>query len=303
MRNVPARVLLCATALLAACQGVRPPQRVPEPMRLSSADQLPAPDPSAATGLLTFVTRHADPVEIRHPGGLDSFPMRFWDKTGKFAPGTEVRTRAGGHAELGWEGDATSIVLAGDGALVLGDPSAGQPLVRFLHLTHARLSLTPEDLVVLPGGAELRGDDEAAAGPFVLRRTAPEIVRLTNQSRRSGLLRYRDVALELAPGEGVDLPLLDNSAPLGGDREPVAIERGGLDLFVSGSVESRAGERTAQVLAEEEALLQGLGVRVALQAGERATFSSRQRRAASEARSEPVDALRDQPPITASSPN
>jgi hypothetical protein len=112
------------------------------------------------------------------------------------------------------------------------------------------------------------------------------------------------VALELGPGEGVDLPLVSTgSAPRGADREPVALEHGGLGLLVSGSVESLAGERTAQVLAADDALLEGLGVRVALRAGDRATFSSMQRRTSSEAQTEPVEASRDQPPITASSPH
>lgn len=300
MRHVPAWVLPCATAaLLAACVG--PTQRVPGAMRLETADELPAPDPSPGTGPVTTVTRHADPVEIRRPGALDAFPMRFWDKMQRVAAGTEIRTRAGGRAELTWPGDATTVVLSDGGSLVLGDPALGEPLVRLLEVTHARLSLTPEDRIGLPGGAELRGDDEVAAGPFVLRRTAVELVRLTNQSGRTGLLRFRDVALELGPGEAVDLPLVASSAPARSEREPLALERGGLRLAVSGSVESLAGERTAQVRASEDALLEALGVRIELEAGDVATLSSMQRRTPSAA--EPIDGSRSDPPISALSPN
>jgi hypothetical protein len=127
---------------------------------------------------------------------------------------------------------------------------------------------------------------------------------LTTQSGRSGLLRFRDVALELGPGEAVDLPLVSSgSAPRRSEPEPLALERGGLRLLVSGAVESLAAERTAQVRATEDALLEALGVRIELEAGDVATFSSMQRRTPSEESSEPIDGVRIDPPISALVPN
>ncbi len=296
MRVRAALGALLAGACLAGCQGLRGGQRAPAPMPLREADDLPPPDPAPGEGPTTLVTRHADPVEVRRPGALDVFPLRFWDKTLPVAAGSEVHTRGGGRAELSWEGDATTVVLSDAGALRVGDPQEGEPLVRFLDVTHARMTLTPEDVIGLPGGAELRGDDETVAGPFVLRRVSYELVRLTNQSRRNGLLRYRDVAVELGPGETVDLPLVGGgSAPLGDGREPSALERGGLRLAVVGAVEALAGERTAQVDAVEDARLEALGVQVSLRAGERATFSSMRRRLPGEAEAEPIRAAPEPP--------
>ena len=257
-------------------------QRVPKPMRYGAADELPPPRTNAGDFQASLV-RHADSVEIRRPGALDAFPMRFWDKTVRISAGWEIRCSAGGRAEFAWDADASSVVLSDTGSVILGDAAAGEALVTFQSVTHARMTLTPEDYVVLPGGAELRGDDQDPAGPFVLYRVSNDMVGLTNQSRLTGLLRYRDVALEIGPGESLDIPIVSSgTTPNRSTGEVQTIDRGGLRLNVQGQVQTREGERTVGVRALESATLEGLGVRVTLNAGDVATLSSMRRRTTGE---------------------
>jgi hypothetical protein len=195
----------------------------------------------------------------------------FYAKRQRVPVGSLVRTGAGGRAELLWGADATSLVLFDEGRATLGDPEAGEPVLRLQAVSHAVLVLTPEDRIVLPGGAELVGAREEATGPFFLEQKG-RVLRLTNQSKSSASVAYRSAVSELGPGESIDLPSLSSgSAPL--DAPAELLQGAGITAHFDGPLEREADGAGLGLLALGAASIQALGVKVRLEAQESARFS------------------------------
>ena len=264
--------VLSAQALAACAGDMRwpyiPTQRAPGPMESVAADLAPG-----SSGLLlpgpeeVLVVRHADPVQLRPAGELSAFPLRFYDKSRRVKAGSWIHSAPGGRAEIIWPaGD--SLVLFGRTTGIVGSPSRGEPLFLFLQVERADINLSREEQIELPGGALL----VARSGPFVVERRRGDVLRVTNQSKESGELAFRDRVFGLDPGQGIDLPLLS----IGG--EPVAPNPGtaiggeaGFSLEVQGDVQAQAVEHGWRVTAgggEHE--VGALGVRIRLGRGESA---------------------------------
>jgi len=275
-RTPPTRALALLTAVLAAgC--LRYPQRVPGPLYLPEGAEPSTPAPvgpdaeTARTAQTATVQRNSDPVWVRRPGERDDYPLYFHRKRERLAPGSMVRTGASGRAELLWSPDATAIVLFDEARVSLGDPERDEPLVRFHSVTHALLTLTPEDRVQLPGGARLRGDPEEPTGTILLERASDEILRVTNQSKRLIEIRFRTSALEVSPGESIDLPQLTaGSDPLEPGADPERLGLPGLPIESRGKV---ADDGAGGLTAVDPTELTALGVRAHLEPGQRARFS------------------------------
>lgn len=227
------------------------------------------------------VVRHSDPVSVRRPGAVGSYPLTFYRKKERLGVGGVVECGGGGTAELYWPGTITSVVVANESVLVLGNPELDEPLFRFRAIEHARMVIGPGSRAGLPGGAEVLGDPADGTGPLILKRMQPRVVRLTNAAESKAWIHFREAVLEVGPSEAVDLPILDDSAPRPVDPATVTLEEGGIDLAVVGNVELQTGAGTpagARLRAVEPASLKALGVRVDLPAGGEAVFSSLERR-------------------------
>jgi len=173
------------------------------------------------------VVRHSDDVRVQRPGASAASPLTYYRKKTRLGPGGRVFTGYGGRAELLWPGDASTVVVMGPGGVVLGDVQRDEPFVRFLDVSRARLFLTPEDRVELPGGAILRGDPVYPSGPVSVELAAPEILRVRNQSSRAGRIDYKTASLTLGAGDEIDLPLLAfGTSPVRGGRADPRDRRG-----------------------------------------------------------------------------
>jgi hypothetical protein len=275
-RARPGRTCLAALVcvplgLAAACSTQRWVAPLDPPRRGAFPEA--APEPSFQQAV---VVRQSDPVVVRRAGASDGFALAFWRRRERLEPGGTVWVGAGGRAEILWPGDASSVKLFEGGAVVIGDPTRDEPLVRFEDLVDAVLVLTPEDRVVLPGGAELRGDSVQPSGPFFLTRVGEGLVRVTNQAKRSALLSYRDERLELAPSSAVDVPVLAaGTRPRSEDPGRVRLTLAGIELHVLGEVAPIGPEDApgrAHLQAGTASEIEALGVRVRLAPGEEALF-------------------------------
>jgi hypothetical protein len=193
------------------------------------------PPPYGPQEILVF--RLSDPVMVRRAGEAAAYPLPVYEKRERLKSGASVLCAAGGRCELLWPNDASSVLVFDDGMLDLGEPSRDEPLVRFRTLTRARLELTPEDRVILMGGAVLRGDAEDRSGPFLIERTRGDLLKVTNQSKRACTVSFREEELVLSPGEELRLPLLEaGGAPAPRDPEEVSQTFGGRQVLVVGEV-------------------------------------------------------------------
>jgi len=272
---IPARTphrIAIGVVLAALALGCRSAQRVPGPMPL---DQDPPPAPDFVGGQEVQVVRHSDGVRVRQAGAVAGVPLTFYRKKARVTAGGTVITTGTGRAELIWPGDASSIVLHGTAVVHLGDPQRDQPLLSFREVAHARLLLTPEDRIELPGGAILRGDPVYTSGPFILDLVEDEVLRFTNQSKREARIDYRLAVLELGPGDEVDLPLLPfGTGPLDPSPSAVRYETGIVDLLVTGRVEYAVEDTRVRVTAVEESEIEALGLRIRLAPGEEIVLSA-----------------------------
>lgn len=240
-------------------------QRYPKPMKS------PADLPPGASNLFergpeeALVVRHSDPVQIRRPGEVSSFPMHFYSKTARVNTGSWVQSGAGGKVEVLFPGD-TSLTLNGRGTAVLGSPARGEPVALFLELDQVRISLGPEEYVRLLGGAVLSGQ----GGPYVVTNPRDEIMTVTNRSKGELRISFREARIGLAPGEIVHLPLLEaGGGPI--ERDPAFSFVAGtrLDVQVRGGVDVTGSSPSAcemRVTGPHE--VRGLGLVLRLDQGD-----------------------------------
>lgn len=267
-------VLVLALVACRATQRDIGPMPLPGP--LAHTTGAPPAGPASVEGS-AIVVRHTDPVYVQRPGASDGYPLRFWSKKDRVAPGGRVRSGAGGQAELIWPGTTSSIVLFDEGRVRVGDPSREEALVLLEAVTTARLFLEPADRVVLVGGAVLRGDAEGPSGPFVLERTRTGMLALENRSLRSGEIAYRDEVLVLGPGETIELPVLEtSSAPLDVPLARTVMDVAGLGIQCEGRVEASGPDEQGrlQLLALEKSRVFVRGIELLLDQGERALVST-----------------------------
>ena len=269
----PAFALLSAAlgCLLTGCFSRQ--QRVPGPIPLPAGEE--SVSVARGDGAESLVLRHSDPVWIVQPGAQAGYPLSYYRKRERVRSATRVIVGSGGRAELNWPGDATAIVLYEVSQVVLGDPERDEPLVRFDEITRALLRLTPEDRIILPGGAELRGSASDESGPFLVRRLDREILRINNQSDEGGRVLLRGTVLELAPGDSIDLPILELSRDTlssGSGLSQLVAE--GFNIDVQGRVEPVTAGGVVRLRAMEASEVTASGVRLRLQAGEEAVLGS-----------------------------
>lgn len=266
--------LAAASLVLAlACAACIPyPQRAPGPL-IPPEGSVPVAQPAAPLDATITVQRHSDPVFVRRPGARDDYPMTYYEKRERVAPGSMIRTGAGGRAEILYSPDASTVLLFEEGRVTLGDPERDEPLVAFHSVTRALLTLTGEDRIELVGGASLRGDPRQVTGPILLEAARGRILRVTNQSKLDVTIELRDLVLPLASGSTIDLPLLaTGTAPTPERAPPARVELAdGRAALLHGEVE-RQGE-PAWFQAARPAAVEALGLTVTLAAGERARFS------------------------------
>jgi hypothetical protein len=277
VKQAPLAFVLALTALVASgCGWVQLHQRSPGSIGFEAEEgERPSSSVPGADETPVVVQRDSDPVWVRRPGASTGYLLPFYQKRERIAPGFEVRTGAGGRAEVLWSSDATALILFDKGVLTIGDPGLDQPTLSFQSVTRAFLTLTPEDRVALPGGALLRGDPAHPTGLLLLEEARPELLRLTNQSKLAVRVSYRDLELDLSAGDSIDLPVLAfGSAPFAASAEAKELPSEALSarlLADGGATESELADGLA-VRAERESEVDALGVQVRLQPGAEARF-------------------------------
>jgi hypothetical protein len=245
------------------------PMSGPDPSQLPPGDtNLHQPGPEEVS-----VLRHSDPVRVRPAGALAGHPLAFFEKRARLTAGGSVIVAPGGRAEVLWP-SKTSIVLLDECIGWVGSPSRGEPLFEFQQLDSARLDLSPGDRVRLLGGAILSGN----SGPYMLDRTADQILRVRNQSKERMTVAFREEIFDLDPGQSLVLPLLSSGgAPRNPDPGLQRVAGPGFQVELRGALEAEpsAAGVAVRALADEpgERLSRGLGVTVRLAPGERALFT------------------------------
>ena len=241
-------------------------QRFPKPMKG------PDPLPNGAADLFergpeeVFVVRHSDPVQLRRPGEVASFPMNFYNKTARVNAGSWVQSGAGGRVELLYSGE-TNLTLLGRGTAVLGSPARGEPVALFLELDKARITLGADEYVRLLGGAVLSG----VGGPFVVDHSREGILEVTNRSKSTVTVAFREERIVLAPGEIVHLPLLEGSGGGPIEQDPAFVPVGGTELFVTarGEVEVlKSSPKALEMQVNGPHEIRGLGLVLRLDPGD-----------------------------------
>ncbi len=271
----PSSVLAPLSIVLIGAACAQLTRRVPGPIGVARPSAGAAPLAGRAEEYPAVVQRDSDPVWVRRPGERGDYGLPFYRKRERIAPGSQVRTGAGGRAEILWSGDATAVILFEQGFLRLGDPELDEPQVTLTALTRALVHMTPEDRFALPGGALLRGDPAQPTGPLLFEAIRPDLLRVVNQSKLMVRISYRDLELDLAAGESIDLPLLPaGTAPLAAEPEPVRLGANVLSATLAGGrAEHEDFEGGLRVRAVEEAELAAFGLSVRLAAGEQAEFT------------------------------
>lgn len=261
--------------LLSGCRTQRWPEPMPLPPGGAAALESAQAEQTRSSEEVICV-RHADPVNVRHASELSGFPLSFYDHRERLQAGAWVVTGAGGRAEIIWPEENLSIELFDSGALQIGERDRDEPAARILDLSTARIRLTPGQRVQLEGGAILAGDPDLDSGPFVIEQRYESALRVYNRSKRTGYISFREETLSLGPGESVDLPLLAVGAEpfdVGmRSREVAGVQA--LELKLDGGLRSVSnGADGIRVEADTfRGTALGLGLRVALEAGDQAQF-------------------------------
>ncbi|MCK6446309.1 MAG: hypothetical protein L6Q99_07950 [Planctomycetes bacterium] len=261
---------LASAALAPSCFWLKT-QRWPAPMEgPTGADLPPDPHPHLPGPEEATVFRHADPVQFRPAGALAGYPLVFFDKKVRATAGACVIVSAGGRAEVLWPSGA-SVVLFGQAVGWIGSPGRGEPLFDFQDVDRATIELEAGDHVRLLGGALLFGD----SGPYLVERKRADILILRNQAKAPVTLSYRDTVYELAPGQTVDLPVVSTgTAPEEPPDDTRVLAGPGFQVEGSGALAKDEDQDALRLRAGGPAILDGLGVRVTLAAGEAATFKN-----------------------------
>ncbi|MEZ6004152.1 MAG: hypothetical protein R3F33_08185, partial [Planctomycetota bacterium] len=245
-------------------------QRYPGPMG-GNPENLPegASDIFKAGPEEALVMRISDPVYLRRPGESSSFPVHFFRKRVLIGAGYWVLSEAGGRVDLVF-GRGAELSLSGNNTIVLGSPSRGEPLVAFLEVENARLTLSANEYVELLGGALLSGE----GGPMVIEHPREEVLILSNRSPNPSQLRYRDAVIDLAPGEVLHIPLIATGTH---PQEPAigfqTVDAAGGRIQLRGSLRilEQDGSRL-RVEATGEHEVRGKGVVLRLDPGNRVEF-------------------------------
>jgi hypothetical protein len=245
MRLLP----LAAALALSACTA----QRFPSPM--AGPEDLPPgmSDLLAEGPEEALLIRHGDTVHVKRAGEASPYVLHFYDKQARIRAGAAVYTDAGGRAELFFPQGARAELL-GAGAVAVGSPSRGEPLLTVFELDTLSVVLAADESVRLPGGARLSG----AGGPYRIAMIGPETMSLRHRGRTDALVEIRDQELLLSPGDVLHLPILQaGTAPRQVD--PDVVERG------------RVGATPLRLSASAaEPGLEGAATTLRLGAGERA---------------------------------
>jgi len=275
-RRAPAGTLLGAGLLLcAACAGrSRWPsfstQQYPEPMPSAVQPLPPGAEEDYPPGPEEVViSRLADPVQLMPAGQHAAFPLRFFDKRRRANAGAWVFSAAGGRAEVLWP-NGSSAVLFDRCTAIVGSPSRGEPNLVLRAIDRVVLELSAGDQIELLGGALLAAD----SGPWVVFRKPFGILRVKNQSKRTGEVAFRDGVFEIGAGETIDLPLLTSGgAPIAETPGSRTVAGPGFLVELYGEVEAEEVLGGVRLTTGGEHEIGGLGVRVHLDEGEVATLS------------------------------
>jgi hypothetical protein len=246
-------------------------QQWPEPMESTQAVLPPGVESEYPEGPEEVILRRlADPVQLKPAGQHAAFPLRYFDKRRRANAGAWVFVSAGGKAEVLWPDTGTTLVLYDLCTGIVGSPSRGEPNFILREIERVEMRLSDGDQVELPGGALLTAD----SGPWLAEKRSFSILRIKNQSKKSGEVAYRDEVFLLGPGHTLDLPLGTTGGKpileLPGTRQ---IPGPGFDLSVFGDVQVEEDLQGFVVSGQGEHEIQGLGVRVQLGPGESARFS------------------------------
>jgi len=244
-------------------------QRWPEPME-AKVDPLPPGDrdmyPPGPEDVL--VVRHADPVQIRPAGLPSSFPLGFYNKSLRVSSGSAVYCAPGGRVEVIWP-SATSMLMFGRGAGIIGSKSRGEPTFIIRQVERAEVTFKKEDQIELLGGSQL----SAHSGPFVLDHTRDNILRVRNQSKAAGQIAYRESNFVLDPGQVIDLPLLSaGSKPSRSESGLSTVSGSGFTVEYSGQVEVLSKDSDVALLALGDPEIHALGVRLRMARDEEVNF-------------------------------
>jgi hypothetical protein len=164
-----------------------------------------------------------------------------------------------------------SVVMFNQAVGWIGSPSRGEPLFEFQDVDAASITLTAGDHVRLLGGALLHGD----SGPYLVERVRTDILCIKNQSKSKLTLAFRDDVFDLAAGQQVSLPVVSTgTAPIAAPPDQKKISGRGYDVLVAGRVTPVDDANALHLSADGPVDLEGLGVRVHLESGESAAFSS-----------------------------
>jgi hypothetical protein len=218
-----------------------------------------------------LVTRLADPVFVRRPGEVKSFPLYYYRKQERLNAGSWIFAGAGGRAEVLYPG-GTSVTLFGRGAGAVGSAGRGEPIFFIHELDRAILHLDEDAQVRLLGGALLT----ANGGPIALERLPGDVLRLTNRSGSTCWVAYREEVFQIDPAEVVDMPLLDGgTGPLEEAEGFKSLRVGGEGqrLHLRGDVEvvQEPGATVLRATGPHEVL--GLGLRLRLDPGDEVRLS------------------------------
>ncbi len=249
-------------------------QRWIGPMEPNSWPLPPGAGTDYVPGLEEVVAvRHSDPVAVRRAGENSTFPLDSLNRRERLRSGAWVVTRAGGHAEVFWPLQGTSILFHEEGALRIGEQSRGEPCASFERITRATVKLSPGSRVALPTGAELSGDAARESGPYSLEARYPNLLRISNDSKETAYVSYRREVLPLGPGQSVDLALLavgtgPVDVPPGGRR----FLAGQVAVDLEGSAEVREVGPGVVIESKDTGRVRGLGVEVELNLDRAALF-------------------------------
>lgn len=191
--------------ILASCNA----HRYPSPM--GGPEDLP---PGFSDMLLegpeeALLVRHADTVHVKRAGQISVHRLHFYDRQARIHAGAAVLTDAGGRAELIFPGGSVAR-LHGNGIMIIGSPSRGEPFVSFVELERASVEMEEGEVVRLPGGSHLLGD----GGPFYVEMVSREVLELRHRGYTQAVLAFGTKRIVLTPGDVLHLPVLpDGSAP------------------------------------------------------------------------------------------